>query len=135
MQTMRGLSGAVLLSVALGPLGAAARLPGEYMNEFHTGYPTPHVAWAKPYAGGWTRAFFIAPWTAAREVTELAQRLDLEVHGETTFSDKELGGIDRYTAMIADTSPADKLRRLRRKLAERYDVFVIANFAFNDLPT
>jgi len=130
--------GGTLVAFVLGVAAvvfAGDRLPGEYMNEFHTGYTTAHIPWAKPYVGGRTRAFFIAPWTAAREVTELAQRLDLELHGETTFCDRELGGTDRYTAQVEGTSPEDKLRRLRRKLAERYEVFVIANFPFKSLPT
>ena len=136
MQTHRvlWLAALAVLALAIGRANAA-RLPGAYMNEFHTGHITPHVPWARPFVGGRTRAFFIAPWTAGREVAELAQRLDLEVCGETTFNDRQLGGTDRYTAMIDGTSPEEKLRSLRRKLAGRYDVFVIANFAFNALPT
>ncbi|MBI2194546.1 MAG: beta-galactosidase trimerization domain-containing protein [Planctomycetes bacterium] len=39
---------------------------------------TPHVKWAKPYAGGATSAaFFLLGRDAAREVPELAQRFDL----------------------------------------------------------
>ena len=112
----------------------AAGLPGEYMNEIHTGYTTPHIPWAKPYAGGKVKAFFIAPYTAAREIAELAQRLDLDVYGETTFSESILGGTDRYTSRVEGTSPKEKERALRRKLAERYDVIVLANFPYNSLP-
>ena len=75
---------AVLLALASGAV--ADRLPGEYYNEFHLGYATPHTAWAKPLAGGKVRAFFIAPTHAAREVAELAQRLDMQVGGRDSQS-------------------------------------------------
>ena len=112
----------------------AGRLPGEAVNEFHTGYPTPHIPWAKPYAPGRIKAFFIAPFTAAREVTELAQRLDLEVRGETTFTAVILGATDMYSAQVAGTSPAEKRDAMVRKLAQRHDVIVLANFPFDKLP-
>jgi len=113
----------------------AARVPGEPINEFGTGYSTPHVPWAKPYARGRIRAFFIAPFTAAREVTELAQRLDVELHGETTMSEKNLGATDPYTRRVTGTSPDEKKQALLQKLSEPYDVIVLANFAFDSLPT
>ena len=111
-----------------------AGLRGEYMNEMGTGYETPHVKWAKPYVRGRIRAFFIAPYTAAREVAEIAQRLDMDVAGESTYSDRILGGTDIYTAQIAGTSPAEKERALAAKLRPRYDVIVIANFDYTALP-
>ena len=72
---------ALLVTVALASAVFADRLPGEYYNELHLGYETPHTPWAKPLAGGQVRAFFIAPTHAAREVAELAQRLDMQVGG------------------------------------------------------
>jgi len=104
------------------------------MNEFWLGYTTPHIRWAKPYVRGKVKAFFIAPYTAAREVTELAQRLDLEVSGETTAHSTALGATDIYNAQVQGTSPAEKRRALARKLKDRYDVIVVANFNFDLLP-
>lgn len=112
----------------------AQRLPGDYMNEMWTGYTTPHIPWAKPYSCGKIKAFFIAPFTAAREVAELAQRLDLEVFGEATISERSLGATDIYNAQVQGTSPQEKAMALRRKLAQRYDVIVLANFDYALLP-
>lgn len=125
----------VLLSVlAHFEAAFAQRLPGDYMNEMWTGYTTPHIPWAKPYSRGKIRAFFIAPYTAAREVAELAQRLDLEVFGESTISERSLGATDIYHAQVQGTSPKEKAIALLRKLKQRYDVIVLANFDYALLP-
>ena len=39
---------------------------------------TPHVKWARPLAGGPIKALFILPYGDAREVVEIAQRLQLD---------------------------------------------------------
>ena len=39
---------------------------------------TPHRKWAKPYAGGKTRVLFVSEGVKAREIFELAQRLEIE---------------------------------------------------------
>ncbi|MCS7224436.1 MAG: hypothetical protein NZ959_07760 [Armatimonadetes bacterium] len=90
------------------------RLPGDYINDINAGYVTPHIPWAKPYGKGKIEAFFIVPWSAAREVAELAQRLDLVVFGETTFSERSLGAKDPYSALVWGTSPEEKAQALRK---------------------
>jgi len=123
-----------LAQLASGTTSAQERLPGDYMNEFWTGYETPHTPWAKPYALGKIKAFFIAPYSAAREVAELAQRLDLQVFGETTISESALGATDIYHAQVKGTSPQEKRMALLQKLEQRYDVIIVANFDFALLP-
>jgi len=39
---------------------------------------TPHIKWAKPYAGGKVKALFIIPYNHQRDAVEMYQRLDLE---------------------------------------------------------
>lgn len=126
----------LLLCLALSDVKTtfAQKLPGDYMNEMWTGYTTPHILWAKPYSKGKIKAFFIAPFTSAREVAELAQRLDLEVFGESTISERSLGATDIYHAQVQGTSPEEKAMSLRRKLKQRYDVIVLANFDYALLP-
>lgn len=113
---------------------AAQRLPGDYYNEFHFGYPTPHTPWGKPLAGGKLRVFFIAPTHAAREVTEIAQRLDMEVGGETAIYSYALGDESRYVAQIQGTSTQEKKASILRKLSRPYEVYVLANFPVSKLP-
>ncbi len=123
---------ALPLALASGALGE--RLPGEYYNEFHLGYETPHTSWAKPLAGGKVRAFFIAPTHAAREVTELAERLDMQVGGETAIYSYSLGDESHYVGMIKGTSNEEKKYAILRKLQQPYDVYVLANFPVSKLP-
>jgi len=124
---------ALTLAVVMLPC-FAARLPGDYYNEYHFKYETPHTAWAKPLAGGKVKAFFIAPTHAAREVTELAERLDLEVGGETAMSWNALGQEGTYVSQIEGTSPAEKEESILKKLGGGYDVYVLANFPLTKLP-
>ena len=72
------LIGAVLALPAAGVLATPPygdpnqpydRLPGTW--------ETYHVKWAKPLAGGPLKVLFLVPYNNAREVVELAQRLDL----------------------------------------------------------
>ena len=110
------------------------RLPGEYYNEYHFNCATPHTPWAKPYAGGKIRVFVIAPTHAAREVTELWQRLDCEIGGETSITSGSLGYNGKYVSQVQGTSPAEKKQRVLRKLREPWDVYVLANFPIKGLP-
>ena len=127
---------ALLVSPTLVPC-YAARLPGDYMNEYTVGkYVTPHIPWAKPWAQGKLKIFFLTPFTgAAREVSEIWQRADIEVYGETTAATGDLGRTQGCFADVQDTAPEEKAARLVRKLsAEKYDVFVIGNFKWSALP-
>jgi hypothetical protein len=136
----RKLSGTLLgfLYLTLSSAGRAERLPGEYLHEIQVGgYETPHTPWAKPYAQEKVKVFFLTPFTAAaREVTELGQRMDLEVFGETTMESGMLGREDGCFPDVQESRTEEKAARLRRKLQEqRYDVFVCANFLFGTLST
>lgn len=125
---------ATLVSILAVGFSQAQRLPGEYYNEFHFGYETPHSDWATPLAGGKLCAFFIAPTHAARDVTELAQRLDLEPGGETAIYYDSLGDESHYVAQILGTSNEEKKYAILRKLRRPYDVYVLANFPVAKLP-
>jgi len=127
----------VALLSCLAPATAAGRLPGSYYHDFHFGYETPHTKWAKPLAGGKVRVFFIAPTHTAREVAELAQRLDLQPGGETALDARNLGDpgtYGPYPGMIEGTSQEEKEIAVVGKLSQPYDVYVIANFPLSKLP-
>jgi hypothetical protein len=136
MRSSRLAAGLALVGMAQLPVGLAARLPGEYMHEYATSYQTPHIPWAKPWAQGKLRVFFITPFSgAAREVTEVWQRADIDLYGETTASSTELGRSTGCFPDVQDTSPEEKGARLLRKLSEqRYDVFVVGNFNWSAFP-
>ena len=47
--------------------------------EYSTEIETPHVKWAKPYAGGKLKVLVLVSCIAGREAAELAQRLDMDL--------------------------------------------------------
>lgn len=122
-------------------LSVAASSVGAYVMEddFHVlteEYVSPHIAWAKPNAGGPVRALFIVPRGTAREVIEVAQRLQLEYEYVMTLSDKELG----WTADSGPYAPAEGASYeqmagiLREKLTHDYDVIITGHLEWAMFP-
>lgn len=99
---------------------------------------TPHITWAKPYAKGPVKALFITHRDAMREVVELAQRMSLDYKvfvGETPNKFGETGiGVDMYWRLIRGNSAEELTTRLRDNLKSDYDVIVIGNFKWDELP-
>jgi len=103
---------------------------------------TPHIAWAKPYSKGKTRALFIVLRSKMREVVEIAQRMDLNytvysVNGIESAHDYFCGNDLEQGAgtKIKGTTHEEELVRLRRILSSDYDVFVIDSLHWKVLPT
>jgi len=102
------------------------REPG---HELSTEVVTPHVPWARPYAGGTLRGLILTDDMNAREVIELAQRLDLDftyVKFRTTLDQEWLYQGDRSIRTLAQAQA-----RLAGKLKERYDFFLFAGLKWD----
>lgn len=86
---------------------------------------TPHTAWMKPFAGGKPKVFFLVDLRHAREVVELAQRMDLD-HRVVRFADHPSalawGMCDRYNRFTFE----DANLSLKRELERPLDAIVIA---------
>ena len=88
---------------------------------------TPHVAWARPYAGGGPRVLFIAPWFCHRHTVELVQRLDCDYTVAMTTVRGRLGydeAIPSY-AWVKGLFQEEVEEELRRALRSEYDVIVL----------
>ena len=85
---------------------------------------TPHTKWMKPWAGGKPRVFFLVDMKQAREVVELAQRMDLD-HRVVRFADNSSnlawGMCDRYNQFTF----ADANLSLHHELDRPLDAIVI----------
>ena len=97
---------------------------------------TPHLKWAKPYYRGPVRALFITHRNAMREVIELAQRMSLDytvfaAEATTKFASTEQ---DKGWTLIRGNSAEEMAERLRGDLAQRWDVIVIGNLKWDELP-
>ena len=97
---------------------------------------TPHIAWAKPYAGGKLRALVIAPWACQRTTVEVQQRLDADVTVAFTTLRAKIG-YDRDTiqswAMVSGLFNDEIEASLREKLRGEYDVILLGT-DWNALP-
>ena len=60
---------------------------------YSTAIETPHVKWAKPYAGGRLKVLVLTSCIAGREAAELAQRLDLELLWVSAGTQYELNSL------------------------------------------
>ncbi len=91
---------------------------------YSTDYVTPHVEWAKPLPGGPVKALFFlrAKGTGAREIAELAQRMDL---------DPRIIYYEDAGDLVAGGEPG--MERALRLIREGADVFVFANVPFEGL--
>jgi len=104
---------------------------------------TPHVKWAKPYAGGKTRVLVLAPRWRQRETVELAQRFDIE-YDTVSFSksgviyeERELNIYNTYAKAygLPLRSVGWVLKDLRGKLERGgYDCMIIAGVETRVLP-
>ncbi len=98
--------------------------PGEYRKDItlSEAIETPHIRWAKPYYLGKTRALFIMPQVAQRDIIELAQRMSLEFDRVTTSQSWSTSG-----DLCPDFGSRDTNENLRSLLKSKpYDVIVLA---------
>ncbi|MCD6351490.1 MAG: beta-galactosidase, partial [Armatimonadetes bacterium] len=87
---------------------------------------TPHVPWARPYARGPLRALVLCDDSNAREVIELAQRLDLDFTYIKFRTNRTKEWIYQGDRTVPNLETAQK--RLLKALDQPLDVAVIAGF-------
>ena len=136
------------IAVALGLAGVlaasgtpAAEIPNErrFPEKFlklSTELITPHVAWAKPLAGGPIKALVIgARWTQ-RETVELMERLDIQCTVMATHDAENLYTKGRFWGheLIAVTHEDAVLRDFKEKLKANYDVIILGQAPVKDFP-
>ncbi|MGD9495714.1 MAG: beta-galactosidase [Armatimonadota bacterium] len=132
-----GLHLALCAACALlaGPPAAAYTIEPDFYTLTEE-YVSPHIAWAKPFGGGKIRALFIVPRGTAREVIEIAQRLDLDYRVVMTLSDTELGwtSASSHYALAEGISQEEMVAQLREVLAGEYDVIVTGRLNWDIFP-
>ena len=110
------------------------RLPGEKikdsspdnakldLNFNSTALATPHIKWAKPYAGGKIRVLAINTSTGGiRDMIEMAQRFDMDL--TTNF----IGGLWSLSGHAMSLSVKSCLNVLTEQLKKEYDLYVISS--------
>lgn len=92
-------------------------------------FETPHIRWARPYAGGKLRAFVIAPAWAQRDTVELQQRMDLDAIPLMAFNNTALTG-NTYLGVGARRVLDD----LDKRLNGAYDLLIVGGMAWAAFP-
>jgi hypothetical protein len=98
-------------------------------DRLSTAFETPHLEWARPYAGGRTRAFVIASAWAQRDTVELQQRMDLDVTPLMAFADTALTG-----STYIGVEPRRVVKDLDARLNGAYDLLIVGGMAWGAFP-
>ena len=101
---------------------------------------TPHVKWARPLADGPIKALFILPYGDAREVVEIAQRLQLDysviMNAGHTAWENGYGEGDTTTPLVGVEAKQvlERIVEQRLSLSRQYDVIVIGKVSWVVIP-
>lgn len=125
----------LLALLLLTPAFPESRLPSEHWWTVRTDTETPHIPWARPFAGGPIRTLFIVPASTTREVVELAQRVAMDVDAWVVGRADHIGEHWHYALKLAGGTEAERLAVMRQKLRSNYDLFVVGNVQWDLIPT
>ena len=114
--------------------GAAlfAKHDGWYVNKLTENYKTEHLTWDKT-TQPLNVLFFVQP-TGARDVIELAQRMNIKYVPFLPNTYYSYASESVYRAALSGTSPFEKNEELRAALSGKFDVIFIGNAPFTKAP-
>ena len=114
--------------------------PNQPYDKIPGTWETDHVKWAKPLAGGKLKVLFILPYPTARDVVELAQRLDMDytvimTAGRASWDQGWYEGANATPLFGAQAATVlDTLSKKRLSLANDYDAIVLGNVSWRVVP-
>jgi beta-galactosidase len=114
------------------PSGEVRFIMPERFYKVGEDYVTPHIPWAKPFAGGTVRVLIIASRYAHRETVELSQRLSLDY--ETIMTLGKPNEFAPESSKVFGCSPEEFRTEFEAKLTCDYDAIVFGRFYWNALP-
>ena len=121
----------MLLAACLAGSIAYAKHDGWYVNTLTENFRTEHLAWDKTDPP--LKVLFYVRHYGARDVVELAQRMNLEY--TPYLSDGTRFYIDNvYAAALTGNSQFEKSEELREKAGKDFDVIVLGNVPFVKAP-
>ncbi len=112
---------------------AFAKHDGWYVNKLTENYKTPHLSWDKT-TQPLKVLFFIQP-TGARDVIELAQRMNIKYTPFITDTYYSYASPSVYRAALTGTTAFEKNEEIRNKAAQEQDVIFIGNAPFTKVPS
>jgi hypothetical protein len=119
----------------ISPGGKMRYIFSEPYHRLSNDYVTPHIPWARPYAGGSVRALVIARRWTQRETVELSQRLSLDYETIMALEDPDhFYPTKAHVPGITGCGPKEFRAEFERKLAGEYDVILMGNYKWKVLP-
>ncbi len=93
-------------------------------------YVTPHVEWAKPFAGGKPKVLAVCYHKGGiRDMVEMAQRFDMDL--TTSY----IGGIWKISGLCTTLSESDSFIELAKQLEKNtFDAIVVASRIWEQMP-
>ena len=132
--------GTVVISVFLLVLSAGGNLEAQKVVDYGPKLfrpteevVTPHICWAKPYYGEPLKVLFITYTYGMREIIELTQRMSLDYEVSGIGRRREFG-ISGENRSIKGGSAEECKQDLTNKLSSNYDLIVIGNIKWDELP-
>lgn len=124
----------MMIVVLLAGLSSFAKHDGRYLHDLTLDFKTEHLEWGKKLQGGKINALFILARKGGRDAVEIAQRMDIDLNAVNMHSSNKMSLENMYEGAVEGTSIHEKTQELLKKLDQHYDIFVIGNFAFDELP-
>lgn len=122
----------LLFTALLSSAVSFAKHDGWYVNELTENYKTEHLTWDKT-TPQLNVLFFVQP-TGARDVLELAQRMNIRYVPFLPQTYYTYASENVYRAALSGTSPFEKDEELRAKLGQNLDVIFVGNAPFVKAP-
>lgn len=107
---------------------------GSYLNELTANYVTPHQIWAKNLGKGPVKAYVVAKRSTAREIIELAQRMDLEHSTVLLCDENDYASTSTYEAPVEGTTKEEKKAELMAKFKQDKELVILYDVPFGILP-
>ncbi|MHB9139751.1 MAG: hypothetical protein ACYC4Q_10155, partial [Victivallaceae bacterium] len=107
---------------------------GRYIHDLTMDFKTEHLEWSEKLQGGKINALFILARSGGRDAVEAAQRMEITLNAVTMFDATKMSNEDMYEGAIEGTSVHEKTQELLKKLDQPYNLFIIGNFMFDELP-
>jgi hypothetical protein len=92
-------------------------------------YVTPHLEWAKPYAGGKPSVLLIGEGASVvRDMIEVAERCDIDL------TVNYIGGVYSISGLYSSLSVPGCFNELAKRLVSKYDAIVVAGDVWSSMP-
>jgi hypothetical protein len=89
------------------------------LTKFDNSKETPHIKWAKPIKGGTIKMFGLTPYPSYRELAELTERMDIELHSSLFIAQGRAANTSGdYFGLLTET---DISNNISEQLQKNYD--------------